>query len=518
MAQLDPEIVNLGTEPINASAPAGESVRFDPQFEQLSNEITKTESLTPVPVDWALVTQLSASLLKSKSKDYRLASYLTIGLFQTKGLEGLLNGLTVYNGLLVNFWETAFPEKTRMRGRIGAVQWLSERLPVAMSRKKSAGSDGLVMELEQAALAFVKTVEMSFMNDAPAFVEVLQPIQLLADDVRSRQAAEEASRQEQERKQKEPPPQAVVEEAIDPADTERVLEVSRNRLLSTAAVLMANDPLGPLHFQITRGVTWGWLMMLPPNEGGVTLLPPADGMLLDYVSQLAVARDWAGVVRESETGFAERPFGFDIQRLCVQALTELADRGAAAKKVIITALQALLLRLPGLLELRYSDGTPLFGPLTSDWVKTEVLTQAGGGNRGEGSDAELAKTVSEALRLSASGELSKGVALFNSGISRAPNRRTRFSWRLELAKLCLDSGKTQMALPLLTLLDEEVLHFSLEEWEPELSLSVLQQLFRCRRSLAPAPPDRPPDVERQLAGLYQRICRIDVNAALTVEL
>ncbi len=37
MAFLNPEIVNLGMEPITASIPAGESVRFDPQFEELSN-------------------------------------------------------------------------------------------------------------------------------------------------------------------------------------------------------------------------------------------------------------------------------------------------------------------------------------------------------------------------------------------------------------------------------------------------------------------------------------------------
>jgi type VI secretion system protein VasJ len=519
MAHLDPEIVKLGTEPISASAPAGESVRYDPQFEQLSSEIVKTESLTPIPIDWNTVAQLSTAILKAKSKDYRVASYLALGLYQTRGFEGLLSALAAYQDLLVNFWETAFPEKARMRGRVGAVQWLSERLPVAMTRKKATGSDDLVLELEQAALSFVATVEQCFANDAPPFVDVLQPIQALADEVRGRRAADEAARQQAEQKQNQPQAPAAVEETIDPADIDRVLEDCRTRLFSAAAVVMSSDVTSPLPFQITRGVTWGWLAALPPSDGGVTMLPPLNTTAAERIEQLSAARDWLGVVREGESGFAERVFGFDLQRHSVQALTELGERGSAARMAVVTALQALLRRLPGLLQLKFSDGTPFFSPVTLNWVNTEILIGGGtGGDRRDGApDAELGKAVSEALRLSASGELAKGIALFKDGISRASNRRDRFLWRLELGKLCMDSGKAQLALPILTLLDEEVVRFSLEEWEPELSLAAVQQLFRCRQTVASTLPERPPDVERQLRELYQRICRIDVNAALTVD-
>src|SRR5262245_2167035 len=119
MGFVDPDTARLGTEPINPSAPAGETVRYDPDFERLSNEIVKIESITPVPIDWSLVVDTSSSLLRSKSKDFRLASYLAFGLLQKRGYEGLLTGLDVFRNLLRNFWETGFPEKSRMRGRIG---------------------------------------------------------------------------------------------------------------------------------------------------------------------------------------------------------------------------------------------------------------------------------------------------------------------------------------------------------------------------------------------------------------
>lgn len=81
----------------------------------------------------------------------------------------------------------------------------------------------------------------------------------------------------------------------------------------------------------------------------------------------------------------------------------------------------------------------------------------------------------------------------------------------------MDSGKLQLALPQLTSLDEEIGRFALEEWEPELSLEVIHQLFLCRQRLAAGLQEKAPDVQNQLQNLYERLCRLDVNAALAVE-
>src|SRR5262245_15465917 len=110
MALVNPEIVKLGTEPISASAPAGESIRVDSDFDKLSMEIAKTESLTGAVVDWDSVAQLSTALLRSKSKDFLVAAYLTAALLQKQGYEGLLSGLQMCSELTRRFWETGFPE------------------------------------------------------------------------------------------------------------------------------------------------------------------------------------------------------------------------------------------------------------------------------------------------------------------------------------------------------------------------------------------------------------------------
>src|ERR1035438_8745269 len=95
MPSLDTEIVALGIDPISASAPVGESLRFDTEFDKLSAEIAKTESMTATVIDWDFIVRSSADILRAKSKDYRVASYLVFALFQTRGYGGLLSGLRI---------------------------------------------------------------------------------------------------------------------------------------------------------------------------------------------------------------------------------------------------------------------------------------------------------------------------------------------------------------------------------------------------------------------------------------
>jgi hypothetical protein len=78
-------------------------------------------------------------------------------------------------------------------------------------------------------------------------------------------------------------------------------------------------------------------------------------------------------------------------------------------------------------------------------------------------------------------------------------------------------GKHQLALPQLLSLEEDLQRFSLDEWEPRLSLEAVRQLYLCRRSMTASLKPRPPDVDKQLDELYQRICRLDITAALAVE-
>jgi type VI secretion system protein VasJ len=522
MPSPNPEIINLGLEPVSAASPGGISVRYDPEFEQLSAEIAKMESVTTVAIDWALVAQLSASILKTKSKDYRAAGYLVLALFQIDKFAGLVSGLKMYEGLVRNFWETGFPEKARIRGRIGALEWLRDRLGSALTRDaRSSASDELILELEKSTQSFLSALTEFFADQSPSFTDFHAAVELRAKEVRSRASAAERAKEEEARRA-----EAVASgEVSQVADADRVIEECREKLSKVALFLYRAEPSEPLAYRLSRSITWGWLVSLPSNDNGATFIPPVPADALRRCNTFAENKNWHAIVDETESEFFDRVFAFDLQRWCVRALGELGESYAGPRQAILAELAGLVKRLPEITDLRFNDGSSFADSQTKAWIKNEVVptsSPAGAPNpAGETAasqeTSEPMEAAAKARRLLADGKLQEAMGLFKDGIAKSSLSKLRFLWRLQLAKLCMEAGKLQLALPQLTSLDEDVRRFSLEEWEPGLSLEVIQQLYVCRQKLSAGLQDRPSDLENQLAQLYQRLCKLDVNAALAVE-
>ena len=119
----------LGTTPVAQDNPAGEDARYEPEFEELETEIGKLNSPTASSgVEWDKVIELSSKILAEKSKNLLVACYLSIGLMKRDDLEGLAEGVHVIRTMLDTFWDSLYPPKKRMRGRLNAVEWWMEKI------------------------------------------------------------------------------------------------------------------------------------------------------------------------------------------------------------------------------------------------------------------------------------------------------------------------------------------------------------------------------------------------------
>ncbi|HVJ90946.1 MAG TPA: type VI secretion system ImpA family N-terminal domain-containing protein, partial [Labilithrix sp.] len=123
---------------IPGEAPAGSDVSFEPEFEKIKGEVDKLSNLEGGEVDWYLVVERAGDLLKTQTKDLRLAVWLTAGGLQRSGWRGFVRGLVVCRALITDFWEPLLPKRDRARSNI--VVWLAEQaigkvteLPVRLS-------------------------------------------------------------------------------------------------------------------------------------------------------------------------------------------------------------------------------------------------------------------------------------------------------------------------------------------------------------------------------------------------
>lgn len=113
MSVLDVEAL-LGE--IAPGAPCGEDLEYDPAFvemEKLAQETPERQygdTVIPAePPDWRSVFKSALNLLK-RTRDLRVAVYLTRASLQTDGLPGFADGLSLVQGLLEHFWEHVHPQ------------------------------------------------------------------------------------------------------------------------------------------------------------------------------------------------------------------------------------------------------------------------------------------------------------------------------------------------------------------------------------------------------------------------
>lgn len=103
-------------EESSPESPSGENLEYDPGFVELVRlaqgkpEQQMGDSVVPgEEPDWRAVKAKAVELL-GRSKDLRLAVYLTRALLRTDGLAGFGDGLALTHGLIERHWDTVHPQ------------------------------------------------------------------------------------------------------------------------------------------------------------------------------------------------------------------------------------------------------------------------------------------------------------------------------------------------------------------------------------------------------------------------
>jgi type VI secretion system protein ImpA len=109
------EVESLLSE-IAADAPCGEDLEYDSQFVEMEKQSQGTperqygDTIIPgEPPDWREVSRAALDLLE-RTRDLRVAVYLTRALLNTDGLPGFADGLALLEGLLERHWDQVYPQ------------------------------------------------------------------------------------------------------------------------------------------------------------------------------------------------------------------------------------------------------------------------------------------------------------------------------------------------------------------------------------------------------------------------
>jgi type VI secretion system protein VasJ len=508
-------------EPIPGAAPTGRDARAEPAYEEVTREIEKLSALTGAKVAWPTVVDKGSEILKGVSKDLRIASFVAYGLYAQEGLDGLATGTIAVAEMMETFWPTMFPDAARIKGRVGALKWLLDKLAETLPARQVTAKDKAPLENLQVAVKRLNEVARArFGNDCPGFGPTMEAVERLKASVPADAApkpaapppqAAPAASSEAPKPSAPSPAAAAPAAAADPAKAAEFLRQVGQSLIDTAGTLRKANITDAVSYRILRIGCWFHMVKAPDAPGGKTQIPALAADVRARLEKLTGESNWAELLDLTESTLPKARFLLDLHRYTALALQSMGAQ--PARQAVLGEVATLLRRMPEVMDLKAADDSPLCSAETKAWIAQDVLPKGGGGaGAGPAAPAPAAhpdgkdEWVAEARKLLATGKPGDAIALAGRKMSTATGGRSRFQARLELAGLCAASGQKALARTLYEALDQECVTRQLDEWDPALSAACLEGLLTLTRGKDMTPAD--------LAARSRRLAVLDPVAAL----
>lgn len=519
------DLLVLGKEPIQPDQPAGQEARYTPEYEQLQAEIDKLSLPSASSgVDWRKVENLATVILAQKSKDLAVASYLTVALIYNRQAEGLALGLQIYRDLLENFWDTLYPTKARMRGRVRTMEWWVEKMETALATLPPASFSSELFQRIKENFDQIDDFISQNVEEPPA-LSALRDFFRTIEEAALAQPAPEEKKTEEEKPLPKPavaPPAPAREEAevISSAqEAQRALNSVLSKMREIAAYLFQENIANPQAYRLQRMAAWSIVENLPPATEGKTKVPPPPGQVRNILADLKAKGNYEALVRAAEERVSQFIFWLDLNRLVVEALNMLGSPYQAAAEAVKKETAYLISRLPGLEDLAFADGTPFADSGTKGWLKeiagsTAVTLSAPSASSASTSLEEdlMGKEVEKAKEMIREGKLLEAISDLQQQMHKSSSGKEKILWRLAIAQLLLEMKKPRPARPYLEQILKDIDNYRLEEWDPDLALRGLKTIWLGWNNA----PD--PGLKEKLSEIILRIAKLDLAEAMRLGL
>lgn len=245
----------LGTEPIPGDKPAGANVRYEPEFEELEEEVSKLGNPAAGEINWKRVVELSQAILREKCKDLLVGAYYAYALLQQQGYQGLLEGMKAMNGMCLTYWEDMFPEVRRLRARETAMDWLIDKVTAQLDSSPPPGTEEVPV-LEEAIKvmdAMTEALNEKFETPNPKLSAFSRALGAKASEGGDggQESGEEAPSAAQGADS------APAAASSGPAGPITNRKVAFERLREVADYLKRTEPHSPVAYLVQRAIKWG---------------------------------------------------------------------------------------------------------------------------------------------------------------------------------------------------------------------------------------------------------------------
>jgi type VI secretion system protein VasJ len=530
-------------EPIPGDSPVGSDASDVEEFFKLSMEFPKT-----VP-DYKNWIELSEIILKEKSKDIKVASWLCFALYRTENIKGFKEGLILVNELLKKYGNDLFPANPVLKNK--AIQFLNTgRVTKLLEREEinKANADD-ALQIKELLTQILTECEKLFPENIP----VLQALQEIF--ITHTESAKKALNPPPAPEIKPPPPKprqeprvsdssqtreeaTVMVKTLAPAsEDEAILQLRRTLVhlyeYNENGELKERTPDSFFAFGIGRLLQWSGLQ-LPPHEDKITNIEPPNDTIRRLIPQWFNENKFEIIIPRIELEFirdnSEFRYWFDAQRYLVTALESKGGSYSTAAADIKYHLARLIKRLPELPSLMFSGGeVPFADKETNMWLDEVSRSASSGGGSGSGGSSVVSPIVDPSyddLKIEYQQAVSQLPSKFeenfekmHQGLNSEERIKGKFLRRLNLANFCYEAKHYNVAKVFLEEIRILIDELKLGEWEPALSAAAWQSLYLTNVQLLFITDGEAAksNIEKQQEELYYKIAKYNGILAINLE-
>jgi type VI secretion system protein VasJ len=423
------------------------------------------------PCDWASIRDNARAILEARSRHLKVAAWYTIAGAKLDRWAGLLDGLQTLESLLNDAWDQLQPRPSRRNA-------IWEYLDQNLAKVINGLGLGRGLESDPCLAALLRVDKAAMARSMPALNAALSAIQTPAGA---------ASRVQSPAGGTNPavaPASAPEPEIKDAAAAQRAFRDARTRLGQISSALLEANPRQPLPYRINRFTSWAEVTRIGGDQSGKTQVPGPSKEDADRIlAALQPAAD-LDVLRRIEKRCRDYPLWLDLQHRVVLTLEALGADFREAADTVRSEVCGLLERLPPLPKLLFASGVPFASPgagayfAKRDSVAAEPPPTPAVRTEQTGVPAPL-EVIGQQFT---AGKITEAFATFQSAV-QIGGGRDRFVLRLEFARLLCGRKMTEAAYAHIQLLRDQIEKQNLENWEPELCVSVYMAAVRVIQSI-----------------------------------
>lgn len=539
------EFVQDFLEPIPGDSPAGTDASNAEEYFKLSMEFPKT-----VP-DYKNWIDLSDIILKEKSKDIKVASWLCFALYRSEQLKGFKNGLELVYNLLKKFGNGLFPENPQLKSK--AIQFLNtSRVTKLIEREEinKTNADDIVkigellkliiteceklipdnvpvlQGLQDIIAAHSETTKKVSVAPPPPEKKPAPPVQPKTE---IRQTPPSSSREEQP---------AVAVKASRPASEDEAGVQLRRVLTFYYEVIENNEtiervPESFFTFGIARQLQWSTLVLPAAEEKTTTIEPPNEiirKLIKDWFNEnktdVLIPRIELEFIKDN----SEFRYWLDAQRYLVLSLERKGGDYLIAANDIKYHLSRLIKRLPELQTLKFSGGEiPFADKETIRWLDEIARSSPAAEKTTESGSVSLAPIVDstyEEIKVEYDQAIKNLPKQFEENFQKMQQKlsseerpKGKFLRRLNIGNLCYEARQYSVAKVNLEELKLIIDETNLADWEPALSTAVWQSLYLTNVQLLFTTENENSRIilEKEQEDLFSKIAKYNGILAINLE-